>query len=83
MPCPKRCDTKRRLGGGVNYYDASGTFTLFADRCIIKSKRQLRAIMTRLNLPPDTSVVVDDHYQCLGCMRRRPPCLALDEEWGF
>lgn len=69
--------------GRVNYHDASGRSTLLADRCIIKSKGQIRTIMTELNLPPDTSVVVDDHYQCLGCLPRRPPCLALDEEWNF
>jgi hypothetical protein len=69
--------------GRVNYHEASGRFTLFADRCIIKSKPQIRAIMIALNLPRGTTVLADDHYQCLKCMRRRAPRLALDQEWDY
>ncbi len=67
--------------GRVNYHEESGKFNLFADRCIIKKKRLVRAILTAFNLPRDTNVVVSDHYQCLGCLPRRPPDLWLDTEW--
>lgn len=80
VPCAMRHAEAAR--GCVNYHEASQKFTMFADRRIIKRKLQVQAIMTELNLPPDTSVVVDDHYQCLGCLPRRPACLALDEEWN-
>ena len=68
--------------GRVNYHEESGKFTLFADRCIIKKKRLVRAILTAFNLPRKTNVVVSDHYQCLGCLPRRPPNLSLDKEWA-
>jgi hypothetical protein len=69
--------------GRVNYEEAGGWFTLFTDRCVIKKKRLVSKIMKEMNLGPNTRVKADDHYQCLGCMPRRPPCLALDEEWDF
>ena len=80
---PRNMRSEEAARGRVNYHDAIGRFTLFADRCIIKSKRQIRAIMTELNLPPGTSVLADDHYQCQKCMRRRPPRRELDEEWDY
>lgn len=49
--------------GRVNYEDASGRFTLFTDRCIIRSKRLVSKIMNELRLPKDTRVLADDHYQ--------------------
>ena len=69
--------------GRVNYHEESGKFTLFADRCIIKRKRLVRAILSAFNLPRKTTVVVSDHYQCLGCLPRRPPDLWLDTEWKW
>ena len=62
-------------------YNEESSVNLFADRCIIKKKRLVRAILTAFNLPRHTNVVVSDHYQCLGCLPRRPPDLLLDTEW--
>jgi hypothetical protein len=69
--------------GRVNYHEKSGKFNLFADRCIIKKKRLVRAILAAFNLPRDTNVVVSDHYQCLGCLPTRPPNPWLDKEWNL
>jgi hypothetical protein len=69
--------------GRVSYHNASERFKLFADRCIVKKKRLLRTVMGEFNLPANTVVRMDDHYQCLGCLPRRPPNLWLDREWNF
>ena len=58
--------------GRVNYEDATGRFTLFADRCIIRNKRQVTKIMRALSLPKNTRVLPDDHYRCRKCLRQEP-----------
>jgi hypothetical protein len=57
--------------GRVNYEDASGRFTLFADRCIIKNKRLVGKIINELSLPKNTRVLPDDHYRCPGCVSEK------------
>ena len=57
--------------GRVNYDEASGRFTLFADRCIIMDKRLVSAIMNEFNLPMGTRSRADDHYHCPKCLRKR------------
>ncbi len=57
--------------GRVNYDEASGRFTLFADRCIIMDKGLVSAIMNEFNLPMGTRSRADDHYHCPKCLRKR------------
>jgi hypothetical protein len=60
-----------RPRGRVNYDEASGRFTLFADRCIIMDKRLVNAIMNEFNLPLGTRGLADDHYRCPKCLHKR------------
>jgi hypothetical protein len=69
--------------GRVNYMDATGRFTLLADRCIIKSKTLVREIMAALRLPKGTAVVSDLHYRCAVCMGRVPTIRQEEDDWDF
>ncbi len=69
--------------GRVNYHDGSGRFTLFADRCIIKSKRLVTRIMRKLCLPKDTNVDTDSHYCCARCTGKKPTRKQEREDWDF
>ncbi len=69
--------------GRVNFEDASGRFTLFADRLIIRRKQLVRNIMAALALPKDTRVVTDAHYKCAVCTGKRPTRRQEREDWGF
>ena len=68
---PKYMRYKACPRGRVNYDDASGRFTLFADRCIIMDKRLVSAIMNEFNLPMGTRSLADDHYRCPKCLPKR------------
>jgi hypothetical protein len=41
------------------------TFTLLADRCILKRKDLIAAIRKELHLPKQTSLETDPHFHCL------------------
>jgi len=69
--------------GGFSYEDASGKFTLFADRCIIKDKRAVGKIMNELSLPKGTRVLPDDHYRCPRCLREKPNRKQEEKDWEF
>ena len=58
--------------GRVNCLDATGRFTLLADKCIIKSNWLVRRLMAILGLPKDTTVLRDLHYKCAVCMGKVP-----------
>ena len=44
------------------------TFTLLADRCILKRKDLIAAIKKELRLPKQTSLGTDPHYRCFRCL---------------
>ncbi|HUA14770.1 MAG TPA: hypothetical protein VMG31_05690 [Verrucomicrobiae bacterium] len=46
----------------------SKSFTLLADRCILKRKDLIAAIKKELNLPKETSLGRDEHYRCSTCL---------------
>ena len=69
--------------GRVNYEDASRKFTLFADRCIIKNKRQVSSIMSQLCLPRETRVLTDGHCRCPKCLRKKATREQEEEDWDF
>ncbi len=69
--------------GRVNRFDATGLFTLLADRCIIRSKPMVRKIMAALGLPRGTRVATDSHYKCAVCMGKVPTRKQEKEDWDF
>jgi hypothetical protein len=69
--------------GRVNYMNATGRFTLFADGCIIRREPLVRKIMAALALPEDTRVVTDPHYRCALCMGKVPTRKQEPEDWDF
>lgn len=69
--------------GCVNYEDACGRFTLFADRCIIRDKELVSRIIEELSLPRDTRVLPDDHYRCPHCLGKMPARKQEEKDWDF
>jgi hypothetical protein len=69
--------------GRANYLDATGRFTLFADRCIIRNRRLVSRIMSRLSLPKTTKVLLDSHYRCAACIGRVPTRKQERVDWDF
>jgi hypothetical protein len=69
--------------GRVNRFDATGRFTLLADRCIIRSKPLLSKIMAALGLPRGTRVATDSHYKCAVCMGKVPTRKQEAEDCDF
>ena len=69
--------------GRANYMDATGRFTLLADRCIIKSKTLIGEIMAALGLPKGTAVERDLHYRCAVCLGKVPTRKQEKDDWDF
>lgn len=46
----------------------SKSFTLLADRCILKRSDFIAAIRKELHLPKQTSLGTDPHYRCFTCL---------------
>lgn len=44
------------------------TFTLLADRCILKRKDVIATIKDELHLPKKTMLGTDPHYRCFHCL---------------
>jgi hypothetical protein len=59
--------------GRVSYDRRSGAFTLRADRCILREKALIIAILSQMRLPiRRTKTGTDSDYCCRDCKRRRP-----------
>lgn len=57
--------------GRVAYNTKTDKFTLLADQCILRKKRLVKTILSRMNLPArDTEVDKDSHYRCFHCLGR-------------
>jgi hypothetical protein len=69
--------------GRVNYEDATGRFTLMADKCILRNERLVTKIMNNLGLPKNTKVLPDDHYRCPKCLRQETTTMQEKEDWDF
>lgn len=72
--------------GRATFNEATGTFTLMADRCIVNHKDLVRAAINKLNLPLCAEVVADDQYlcaKCLNCRRSGGPKYGYDGEWNY
>ncbi len=69
----------------VSYCDATRRFILFADRCLVRSKRLTRTILELFNLPSSTTILADSYYSCDKCNPgTEPPELGfLDYNWDW
>ena len=57
--------------GRVAFNTKTSKFTLLADKCILRRKRVVSRILSRLDLPPkDTASGTDSHYRCSRCLGR-------------
>jgi hypothetical protein len=54
--------------GRVMYNTKTQTFTLLADRCILKQKDLVDRIKHGMHLPRDTKTGTDTHYRCSVCL---------------
>ena len=79
---PQDVDYDGAPRGRVTFHDPERRFTQFADKCIIRSRKAVRQVMTILSLPPNTRVEKDDHYRCPGC-KPRPTKKQEEKDWDF
>jgi hypothetical protein len=57
--------------GRVVHDARASTFTIFADRCILKKRGLVKQIFAEMNLSPaNTQTSTDSHYRCAYCLRR-------------
>jgi hypothetical protein len=58
--------------GRVMYDTKARRFSLLADRCILKNKRVIRDIISKMKLPSkNTDMGTDSHYRCFRCLHGR------------
>ena len=55
--------------GRVNYNTATGRFTVYLDRCILRKSRMLTQIMAEMNLT-EAQFATDPHYRCVRCLQK-------------
>lgn len=56
--------------GRVVYDTASRTFTMYADRCILKDKGAVDRLKSAFGIPASTATSTDPHYRCPKCPGR-------------
>jgi hypothetical protein len=54
--------------GRAMYSTSTKSFTLLADRCILKRKDLIATIKDELHLPKRTTLGTDPHYRCSTCL---------------
>jgi hypothetical protein len=55
--------------GRVVFYEREQRFHLYADKCILNRRKDVRKIMDAMHLPPGrTSESRDEHYRCFNCL---------------
>ncbi len=54
--------------GRVVYNTKTRSFTLFADRCILKNKSLTNRVKENMHLPSGVKESTDSHYRCSGCI---------------
>jgi hypothetical protein len=66
---PPEMEYEEAPRGRVMYNTRTRRFTLFADKCILKDKRLVSHIVSKLNLPSkNTDSGTDSHYRCFACL---------------
>ncbi len=57
--------------GRVAFNEKTGEYTLLADKCILRKKRLVTKIVSRMSLPAGrTERNTDSHYRCYRCLVR-------------
>jgi hypothetical protein len=54
--------------GRVMFDRTSETFTILADKCILRRKDLIANVKSELNLPKRTRLSLDTHYRCFTCL---------------
>lgn len=74
---------EERPRGRVMYDTKTELFTLTADNCIVRNKRLVNRIMSKLCLPKNTKVLRDLHYKCAMCTGKVPTRRQEEKDWDF
>jgi hypothetical protein len=54
--------------GRVNYARQEGRYRLYLDRCLLKERIMVEAILQHMHLADQAvEICTDEHYQCAGC----------------
>ena len=65
---PAETEYEEHARGRAMYSPSTNTFTLLADRCILKRKELIAKIKEELRLPKQTTLGTDSHYRCFHCL---------------
>jgi hypothetical protein len=66
---PPEMEYEEAPRGRVMHNTKTRRFTLLADKCILKDKRLVSHIVSKLNLPnKNTDRETDSHYRCFTCL---------------
>jgi hypothetical protein len=65
---PAETEYEEYARGRAMYSPSTNTFTLLADRCILKRKELIAKIKEELRLPKQTTLGTDSHYRCFHCL---------------
>jgi hypothetical protein len=72
LPRPLSYDYYPR--GRVNYAKPEGRYRLYLDRCLLKERHMVQAIIQRMHLADQgVAIMTDEHYQCAVCNRNYVP----------
>jgi|SRR5215469_14043125 len=64
---PRNSDYQDYPRGRVVYDKETRSFTLFADKCILKNESMVQKILSDFRLPPQTKTASDPLYRCPNC----------------
>ena len=67
---PQEMEYEEPPRGRVMFNSKLATFTLLADRCILRRKAIVAKIRKQLHLPKNTRESTDSHYRCSSCLQR-------------
>lgn len=66
-----RSEYERFPRGRVSYNEKTGNYTLLADACVLREKKLVKVILSRMHLHPEgTEIGSDSHYRCFQCLGR-------------
>ncbi|MGB2677581.1 MAG: hypothetical protein WAN12_10920 [Candidatus Acidiferrum sp.] len=65
---PLEMEYEQAPRGRVVFDRTSDTFTILADKCILRRKDLIASIKSELNLPKSARLSSDYHYRCFTCL---------------
>jgi len=65
---PLEMEYEQAPRGRVMFDRTSDTFTILADKCILRRKDLIAGIKSELKLPKSTRLSTDSHYRCFTCL---------------